>query len=216
MSLLNKQYYIKLHSWSYKQSYTTSGLNAFYYFHPVMKCHWFSWCDIFLSSYHTLGHIISDVTLGCQGLGDLIRIVVYWLPLLIHSRLDAFSAASKMFLVALFLCSPVVPRSSKALLKDWLMKPLLPLSIVPHWACHPRLWHYHLMNFPFPFSPSLTRPIDFLVGYSCLLLICLCRWCYCPQHLVVIPDQGSTNKPVVLGQKEASFLWNWTEMWTLK
>lgn len=65
--------------------------------------------------------------------------VFHWSPLLIYSHLDAFSVPSVMFLMAFFLCSPVMPRSLKALHRDWPMKPLQQTSMSMHCTGHPRL-----------------------------------------------------------------------------
>ena len=58
-------------------------------------------------------------------------------PLLIQSHLEAFSAASVMFLMALLLAVPVMPRALKALWRECPTNPLLPTSMGIHVAFQP-------------------------------------------------------------------------------
>ncbi len=60
---------------------------------------------------------------------------------MIHSHLDAFSAASMMFLMALFLCSPLIPKSLRALHNDWPANPRQPTSMGRQRVFHPLLRH---------------------------------------------------------------------------
>ena len=106
------------------------------------------------------GHIVSDApgVIGCFGSyirhphpgdpaggdqaptcpGSAVRHVS---PLFNQSHREAFSAASKMFLVALRLDSPQIPKSPRTRCRDWPAKPLQPTSTGSQWAFHPFLRH---------------------------------------------------------------------------
>ena len=62
-------------------------------------------------------------------------------PLLIHSRLDAFLAASVVFLVSFFLCSPLIPNNLRALQSDRPANPQHPTSMGLHRVIHPLRRH---------------------------------------------------------------------------
>lgn len=55
-------------------------------------------------------------------------------PLRIQSHLEAFSAVSVVFLMALLLAVPIMPRALKALWSEWPTNPLLPTSMGIHLA----------------------------------------------------------------------------------
>lgn len=62
-------------------------------------------------------------------------------PLLNQSHREAFSAASRMSLVALRLCRPQIPWTPRTQYKDLPAKPLQSISIASQQAFHPFLWH---------------------------------------------------------------------------
>ena len=76
-------------------------------------------------------NVYSVEMLGCQ-----------LLVLLIHSPLEAFSAASVIKLIDVVLFLPANPNLDKALQSDWATSFLQPISVGSQWTCHPFILHY--------------------------------------------------------------------------
>lgn len=67
--------------------------------------------------------------------------LLYGSPLQIHSHLEAFSAASRVFLMVLLDCSPFTQRSLRVRTSEWPTKPRHPTSTGSQWAFQLLLRH---------------------------------------------------------------------------